>query len=123
MPNQKENNGYYRLAQIDFDGSTTYSNIIKVKCGNNFDNPGIIIYPNPNTYNVLNIKLTNSANTNKPALLYLFNRLGQLIYQQSILFKNNTVQIPISDLEAGSYHLQIKTENNTFNENLLINQE
>lgn len=123
VPNQKENNGYYRLAQIDFDGSTTYSNIIKVKCGNNFDNPGIIIYPNPNTYNVLNIKLTNSANTNKPALLYLFNRLGQLIYQQSIVFKNNTVQIPISDLEAGSYHLQIKTENNTFNENLLINQE
>jgi hypothetical protein len=37
---------YYRIAQVDMDGKTSFSNVVSVS-RENTDNPGISIYPNP----------------------------------------------------------------------------
>lgn len=42
-------NNYYRLKSIDFDGSSNYSSIIKIKVDKPIDESTIKIFPNPTT--------------------------------------------------------------------------
>jgi len=63
---QVSGNMYYRLVQVDFDGTKTISNIVNVNCINKFEIPNISIYPNPandilnfsqaQTYEILDIQ-------------------------------------------------------------------
>ncbi|MGI6409672.1 MAG: hypothetical protein ACOX0V_00320 [Bacteroidales bacterium] len=57
----KENpnaNTYYRLRQIDYDGSSKLSDIIQIRCENNMEKPIISVYPNPFN-STLNIEFEN----------------------------------------------------------------
>jgi hypothetical protein len=92
---------YYRIRQVDFDGSYTYSGIQKISRGNSED---ILIYPNPASQ-YLNI---NMSNLYQPTLT-LYNSLGQeIIYRSSGNEKN--LHIDTSDLSSGIYMLMIEAD-------------
>ena len=91
---------YYRLKQIDFDGSVKYSEIRWV----DFDaGIPVKIYPNPAT-DVLNVYIGYNLDN---AEMFIYSVSGQLIKKQSIS-GNGTIAIPIKELSKGVYSVEIK---------------
>jgi hypothetical protein len=91
---------YYRLASIDQNGSSEYSPVRKVNWGSTNH---IRLFPNPATNNF--ILLTNSLNRLD---VTIYNNLGMIVKKIS-LFQNH--QIPVNNLRAGIYHVQVKDGN------------
>lgn len=90
---------YYRLKQVDYDGSFTYSNIASVYIGGL---EIVNIYPNPASDNV-NIVIYAEQNTQ--AVISAINALGQKVYAQEIfLQKGKTeIKIPVKQFLSGIY--------------------
>ncbi len=91
---------YYRLKQIDFDGSSEYSKVV----GLDFSHEKIIIsYPNP-ARDQLFIR-----NPPENRLSYtIYNSSGQIV-AGAFLGKDNTINI--SALSTGSYSLKLQNKN------------
>lgn len=92
---------YYRLRQIDFDGTSTTSNIIALSPKEN--GKGIKIYPNPS--NLATISVEISENTKGMSVI---NAIGQTVFQQ----KTNGqafLNLDVSTLTKGVYF--VKTTN------------
>ena len=92
---------YYRLKQTDFDGQSSYSNVVKV----DFINEGnqLIVYPNPSEgvfYLNTPLKLLLNAE--------LYNNLGQKLDPESTIIRvyNNKVSIDLSSFPNGIYLLK-----------------
>ncbi|TAE75674.1 MAG: T9SS C-terminal target domain-containing protein [Bacteroidetes bacterium] len=86
---------YYRLKQIDFDGSFSYSNIIFIKGNDNIIN----VYPNPTTEKI-------NINTSKLRFNYkLVSSQGVNVLEGDSANKN--VTIDVSTLAKGLYLLHI----------------
>jgi len=104
-----ENSGsgivYYRLNQIDFDGQSHLSSIIKVEIEKHSFT--VDIYPNPvNSGEDIKIDISAAGNSN----IEIYNATGSLVKEFNTsdnLFKINTGDIP-----KGIYYLRI-TNNNT----------
>lgn len=92
-------NLYYRIKQIDRDGSFTYSRIVLLK---NKANGGYVIYPNPaNTF----ISVSTGYDAVNKATLQLFDATGRLLVNKIITSSNeeiSTVHYP-----DGAYMLRI----------------
>jgi len=92
---------YYRLRQVDLDGSFSYSNTIVLQ---NRDRSVISFYPNPGRQ-VLNIQ-SNIRN----GLLRIVNMNGQ--QQAEYLIEESSFQININPLPEGIYYLEVIDETN-----------
>lgn len=92
---------YYRLKQVDIDGSAEYSRIITA---NMTETSPIVIYPNP-AADFIRLK-----NGEKEAIksYEIYNSAGRLIRQND----NPVSEIKIQDLPSGMYFLQLKNERN-----------
>ena len=90
---------YYRLKQVDKDGSFEYSNIVTEKCGQAV--PLVSIYPNP-TKGTLVIDF--SGNTQQYDQLQLFDMTGRLMKKVPVKFAGK-MEMDISDLAKGVYIL------------------
>jgi hypothetical protein len=90
---------YYRLRQIDADGSTTYSKIISVERSGSLKGFGLSIYPNP----VSDVLTIEADDTN--ADYQVINLLGQ-----TVLRGTASTQINVSAVPQGSYVLKIGAE-------------
>ena len=90
---------YYRLRQIDKDGSTAYSKIIAVERTGNLKGFGLSVYPNP-VSEVLNFE-ADDTNVN----YQIINLLGQ-----TVLRGVASTQINVSALPQGTYFLKVGTE-------------
>lgn len=96
---------YYRLRQVDFDGSFEYTNVIMIE----FNKEGVVAtsvqvsaFPNP-TIDILNIKTKNLDIQG----YQIFNSLGQLIMEQQSLDSDNLHQINVKTLASGTYFIQL----------------
>lgn len=89
---------YYRLKQVDVDGSFVLSNIIVLT--NKGDKQNILVFPNP-VKSSTNIIFKESLPVNEPFLI--FNSSGQLI--DRILITGRTGQVNLSGKAAGLYLL------------------
>lgn len=89
---------YYRLKQIDLDGSYSFSNTIHL---DNRSTADMIVYPNPNNGS-FSIKVYNASNEYK---LELTNILGNVIYT-----RDGTADVEITtvtDLKSGVYIVRL----------------
>lgn len=105
---------YYRLAQTDFDGTVTYSEIKAV----NFSAPAIVtVVPNPSagTFSVIgkNIDLTT---------LSLRNLFGQQLLPAQINELEEETVLQFSDLPVGIYFLTYENNKETVTEKIIVSR-
>ncbi|MDD2636524.1 MAG: T9SS type A sorting domain-containing protein [Bacteroidales bacterium] len=99
---------YYRLKQVDFDGSSETFNIIHIDCGNDV-NSQITAYPNPFDGKILYL---NSTSTLINSVINIYDALGRLVYQTKCDEINSHVELKIdTKLDPGAYYLEINSEN------------
>ncbi len=112
---------------IDADQLGSYNNTVEIPQGLWIDYTGIAdntlqsmsIYPNPATTNaMLAVSTTESAN----ATVTIFNLMGQMVYSSNVGLNegNNLININVSDLRAGVYMVNVKTNKGTSTQKLIV---
>jgi hypothetical protein len=89
---------YYRIAQVDFDGTTTYSDPQSI---NNNILTDIKVYPNP-ANSQLTIEFDGEDETN----FQIVNQVGQLIPTDVFIVKDKA-KIYVGDLPEGIYFIRV----------------
>lgn len=106
---------YFRLKQVDFDGTISYHNVIASNCANNaIEVTQIALTSNQLSFNI-------NADMDDNFKIYLYDYRGRLIVNESqLLIKGlNTVKINNLDLSYGIYMLSIVGQNNLYSIKLL----
>ena len=101
---------YYRLRNLDMDGKSGYSNVVRVDLRK--DNKDITLYPNPvRSGGYISYGSANIAKGNYSARI--FNAAGQQMFIQKFSHNggaiNQTIQLPAS-VRSGYYTLQLENE-------------
>ena len=100
---------YYKLKQVDFDGTTDYSNTIAIR---NSALDVVKIFPNP-TSGIVNIA------TKQAVELTIYSTLGTEIINKHFDANTNS-KIDISMLSKGIYFITYKTDKEVISEKLII---
>ncbi len=99
---------YYRLKQVDFDGTSEIFEVIHSDC-KGIANSEITAYPNPFDGKVLYL---NSTNTLEDAAISIYDALGRLVYQTKSAKINSHTELKIdTQIEPGAYYLEISSKN------------
>lgn len=105
---------YYRLKQTDFDGHTSYSNIVAVKMGQ-ASNFSFKTHPNPVTGGNLNLEFKNLSIGNTE--IKILSVIGRELFVQLIPITSqgdfNTVLSLPGELPPGIYLIKINSNNST----------
>lgn len=101
---------YYRLKQVDFNGTHHYSPIISVRQANENQENAVEVYPNP-LVNKANLRL-NLAQTQQVTIT-IVNQLGTKVAENSMqLDEGVTVQtVDLSQYPSGIYFVEIQLMN------------
>lgn len=110
-PNPHQGISYYRLKQIDFDGSYAYSPIRAIEGSKSNDNSAIQIYPVP-TRDHLIIDFSNWKSNNADAVLKIVDVHGRVLVMKEIaLQQNRLIRIDeVSNFPSGAYFVMIGNE-------------
>lgn len=110
---------YYRLLQVDFDGTVNHVKTISITFTP--ERLNVLIYPNPtqdNTFQVLCDNLKGDF-----LQLDVKNILGQTVYSETINidshFINQSISLP-DDLPADMYFVTLKNENKQYSQKLIL---
>ncbi len=111
---------YYRLKQTDFNGHSTYSDIVAVNYY--FGDDGISIYPNPaGSDEQLNMSI--SGLENQEVLVVVRDIFGKEFYSKVIVTTENKQLIaidPDQKLPAGTYLVIASSNNKLYSKKLII---
>jgi hypothetical protein len=107
--NERPANGhnYYRLAQVDIDGKTTYSNVIDVV---RYENTNVSIYPNPATNSVT----VSMSNIEKGTItIKLQDITGKTIKEIEMVSTQNNLNVvlDLNTVSIGTYFIEVKNNN------------
>jgi hypothetical protein len=105
---------YYRIKQIDTDGSIVYSSIVLLN--NSAAANGLVVYPNPVSDR---IKITSPAlalGVNTTAIL--FDATGRILLETKII--SAATNIPVGHLPNGTYLLKMITANQSTIQKIII---
>lgn len=91
-------NYFYRLKQLDYDGKSTFSDVLVVNWGeiNSFE---ARVYPNPTTDQIY---FANTF-TREPAEISIYNGAGTLVLEQALIDES----IDVSEFPAGIYRIRV----------------
>ncbi len=108
---------YYRLKQVDFNGTSTYSDVIFVKseCLKNDESIGFVnIFPNPAMTGEVNMRF--EANVKENAILSIADIYGKNILREEVSIEQgmNSFAVDINDLKAGTYILSLGRQTTKF---------
>lgn len=111
IDNQFQSKMYYRVSATELTGQKVYSNILKIEDIEN----GASIYPNP-----AQKQITLSVSQKYVGGSYqIYTLSGAKVKEQKIT--NNTQQIEIASLLAGTY--SIRLSNNGYTQSILLNKQ
>jgi hypothetical protein len=104
---------YYRLKQIDFDGTFEYSDIVSVF--NDPKNPKLKVYPNP-SLDFAYVSLGDNKENLKS--INIVNSLGSLVksFNYGVNNLDEAIRLDLSDLQQGTYYLQVVYKHTTTTE-------
>lgn len=103
---------YYRLRQLDLDGTAAYSNVVALSMSEPNISRLVQIFPNPVlSGNDLQVQTWIPDEIN--LTLQIRNALGQTVgtFEHQFAAGNSTFRIPTQTLAAGTYFLSIQSEN------------
>ena len=110
---------YYRLVQVDYDGTRTVSDIVVANCiEEQASDPDVLAYPNP--FNgELTLVLDNFSN--RPATIEVYDMLGKLIYTEKASAPQNSYEtiLNLSNLPSGAYTVRVSTTDFVINKNVV----
>lgn len=109
--NVEDGLNYYRLKQVDFDGSFDYSSIKVLRAKNELDNE-VAVYPNPSSSNFRFTGLGEETND-----VQIFSLDGALVKEATVQFQES---IQIGDLPSGTYFVQRKNINGVYQHKLIV---
>lgn len=117
-PNPTNGTNRYRLKQVDYDGITTYSDIIRVTTAGR--NVGITnLYPNPAVGDVISFDVLN--NELDELEIEVLNSTGQVMHSQKYETGDaKVINIPLESFEPGTYFARIKSGYGTTTERFLV---
>lgn len=95
---------YYRLQNVDKNGSNTYSNIVKIDANNIYTNK-VTGYPNPMVNNSFTVDVAQPVTA--PIAYKIVNTNGQIVKQGTITQRQQL--ITCGALQKGNYLLQLAT--------------
>jgi len=112
---------YYRLVQVDYDGTRTVSDIVVATCiDTEVGEPDVQAFPNP-----FNGELTVVLNNfdNRPARIEVYDMLGKLIYVQKAEAPQNSFEtiLNLSNLPPAAYNIRVSTNDFVINKNVVKN--
>ncbi len=101
---------YYRLRQVDKDGTTTFSKIATVRFDGKPGTPTLVAYPNPATGSGFQLAASNLAPAS--GTVRVFDNVGRLVFSQTVAAgtAEATVQ-PAQRLASGMYFATWATAN------------
>ncbi|MFN8296047.1 MAG: T9SS type A sorting domain-containing protein [Chitinophagales bacterium] len=103
---------YYRLKQIDYDGSSDYSPVVSVKFNEttkSIEKNNVILYPNP-AQNDIWIKTEQKITGDNALDVEVYNITGEKIYASKII--ENLQRVDMSNYQKGMYF--VKVDNKTY---------
>jgi len=122
-PNPLSGQSYYRLKQTNYDGTYSFSPLVRVFMPTNSKKQGFRLLTNPLQAGMaLNILLEGDGLTKEELNLFVVDSKGTLVFRAQIHFDNvNPLQIedfPI--LQGGVYLITIQNGNRKYSQRLLI---
>lgn len=96
---------YYRLRQVDYDGTNDVSEIIDAVCHENMDNPEINIYPNP-FHDELVLSLENFGKNS--VTVEIFDIIGALVMSGDYAF-DYEIRLNLSELAPANYTVRLSS--------------
>ncbi|MGC4036441.1 MAG: T9SS type A sorting domain-containing protein [Chitinophagaceae bacterium] len=100
-------NNYYRIANEDIDGKSSYSSIVRVSLSSSAS-AGVLVYPNPVTDKHFSVQLTNLEKGDYT--IEIFNSGGQEVYAKQFTHSGGTINQSISlpsTLQRGIYNIRV----------------
>ena len=103
------------MKQVDFDGAIAYSNFIASECVS--ENLGLLIYPNPASQSAT-ISLRNVSKV--PSELIIYDAQGRPVYQEHYELNAHDIEVDLSNLQSGVYHVTIVQDGTQYMEKLVV---
>ena len=110
---------YYRLVQVDYDGTRTVSEIVVANCIEpEVGEPDVQAYPNPFN-DELTVVLDNFGN--RAATIEVYDMLGKLIYTNKVAAPQNSYEtiLNLSNLPPAAYTVRVSTNDFVINRNVV----
>ena len=104
----RSGDNYYRLVQVDYDGTSTASEIIVANCLGTDGEPEVLAYPNP-FGDDLTLRFENFGNIQ--ATVEVYDMLGRLVQTQKVNCSQNDYEVVLrlAGLSDGTYNVRIST--------------
>ncbi|MBQ4010833.1 MAG: T9SS type A sorting domain-containing protein, partial [Bacteroidales bacterium] len=117
----RNGDNYYRLWQVDYDGTRTASEIIVATCVNEtIDAPEVLTYPNPFS-GELTVVLENFGNSK--ARIEIIDMLGKVVKEITVDNPHNSkeVVLHLDEIPAQAYNIRIRTKDFVINKQVIKN--
>lgn len=104
----RNGDNYYRLVQVDYDGTSTASEIIVANCLGTDGEPEVLAYPNP-FGDDLTLRFENFGNIQ--ATVEVYDMLGRMVHTQKVNCSQNDYEVVLrlAGLSDGTYNVRIST--------------
>ena len=110
---------YYRLKQIDNDGTSEYTKIVSAQLGGDKQQRIGEFIPNP-TSSIANVEIYSV--TDQKVTFEFKNTLGQVVKKGDVMIRrgSNSYRLDVSDLASGNYLVVINTPEQIYTKKLVV---